>query len=339
MTQEYKIKCFDYIKKHTTIKVVAVIIVIFFIISLFVLAYVPWQQTAYGEGKVIALSPNEREQNVIAPISGRLGKWHVHDGSYVKKGEIIVDLLDIDPNLLVRLKNEKQAILLQQKAAKLALDTAKINVNRQQRLFEEGISSRRNYENARFEHIKYESQLAAIQIELTKINVKIARQKSQQVRAPLSGTIIRRMAGQESVLVNQGSVLAVLIPETTSRVATLWLLGNDIPLIRVGQHVRLQFEGWPAIQFSGWPSVAVGTFGGTVKVIDPTDNGRGKFRILVVPDKKNDWPGPKFLRQGIRVNGWVLLNRVHLWYELWRRFNGFPPVVDTPHDAVMSNQP
>ena len=39
------------------------------------------------------------------------------------------------------------------------------------------------------------------------------------------------------------------------------------------------------------------------------------------------WPGNRWLRQGVRANGWVLLQRVPLWYEVWRQLNGFPPVV------------
>jgi hypothetical protein len=93
-------------------------------------------------------------------------------------------------------------------------------------------------------------------------------------------------------------------------------------------HVRLQFEGWPAVQFTGWPSVAVGTFGGVVTLIDATDDGQGKFRIVVTPDPRDEpWPSGRYLRQGVRANGWVLLGQVTLGYELWRRFNGFPPVV------------
>ncbi len=91
----------------------------------------------------------------------------------------------------------------------------------------------------------------------------------------------------------------------------------------------MQFEGWPAIQFSGWPSVAVGTFGGEVVSVDSRDNGKGKFRVLVRPDPQDRaWPAERFLRQGVRANGWVLLNQVPLWFEVWRQLNGFPPVVD-----------
>jgi len=99
-----------------------------------------------------------------------------------------------------------------------------------------------------------------------------------------------------------------------------------MPLLHVEDPVRLQFEGWPAIQFVGWPSVAVGTFGGRLILLDATDDGTGKFRILVAPDPKDEaWPPRQYLRQGVRTNAWVLLRQVPLWFELWRQFNGFPP--------------
>ena len=34
------------------------------------------------------------------------------------------------------------------------------------------------------------------------------------------------------------------------------------------------------------------------------------------------------MRQGVRVNGWVLLRRVPLWFEVWRQMNGFPPALN-----------
>jgi hypothetical protein len=65
-----------------------------------------------------------------------------------------------------------------------------------------------------------------------------------------------------------------------------------------------------------------------VSLVDPTDSGNGRFRMLIVPDDNDDpWPDDRWLRQGVRAKGWVLLNRVRLWYELWRQLNGFPPVV------------
>ncbi|MCA9055996.1 MAG: toxin secretion protein, partial [Planctomycetaceae bacterium] len=48
----------------------------------------------------------------------------------------------------------------------------------------------------------------------------------------------------------------------------------------------------------------------------------------VQPDPTDaPWPDDRHLRQGVRANGWVLLDTVPLWWEVWRQLNGFPPVV------------
>ena len=53
---------------------------------------------------------------------------------------------------------------------------------------------------------------------------------------------------------------------------------------------------------------------------------------VILPDPNDlPWPGERFIRQGVRANGWVLLNRVRLGYELWRIFNGFPPIYLPSH--------
>jgi hypothetical protein len=49
---------------------------------------------------------------------------------------------------------------------------------------------------------------------------------------------------------------------------------------------------------------------------------------MVTPDPGDEpWPSTRFLRQGVRANAWVLLNRVSLGFEIWRQFNGFPPTL------------
>lgn len=321
------------VESSRTFKRLSALLSALFILCLTSLIFVPWQQTARGTGRVVAFSPSDRQQNIDAPVEGRLGKWFVHEGSIVKEGDPIVEIFDNDPDILSRLKVEREALLKRLNTARMAAETAKINVERQKDLFEKGISSRRAYELAELEYARYLTDEANSSAELSRIEVRVARQAMQSVKAPRAGTILRRMAGQESELVKAGDVLAVLVPETESRAVELWIDGNDIPLIEEGRRVRLQFEGWPAIQFSGWPSVAVGTFGGRVSFIDPTDNGYGKFRILVVPEPGERWPSARYLRQGVRANGWALLNQVTLGYELWRQFNGFPPALPENHAA------
>ena len=125
---------------------------------------------------------------------------------------------------------------------------------------------------------------------------------------------------------SQGQPLLVILPDTEKRSVELMVDGRDAPLINKGSQVRLEFEGWPAIQVPGWSRVRVGTFAGKVAFVDPTDNGMGNFRVMVVPDdKEQDWPEARFLRQGLNAKGWILLDNVTIGYEIWRVLNGFPP--------------
>ncbi len=285
----------------------------------------PWQQTAIGSGRVIAYSPNERRQEISAPIEGRVLRWDVLEGSKIKKGDPIVELVDNDPDLISRLRYEKEAIERRLEASKQGVITAKKNVARQETLFEKGLSAPLAVENARLNLNKYLVDEANSSAELARAQVKLARQMTQEVRAPIDGTILKLVAGQGGQLVKQGELLAILVPDTDSRAVEIWVDGRDMPLITKGRHVRLQFEGWPALQFSGWPSVAVGTFGGSIGFVDPADDGLGHFRTLVFQDKDAAWPDPSYLRQGVRVKGWILLDQVSVGFELWRLFNGFPP--------------
>lgn len=180
---------------------------------------------------------------------------------------------------------------------------------------------------------KTEGEINQKQNKLLELQGKATKQELQEVTAPRTGYIMD-LAVVEGMPVKPGEQLCRIVPKTDDLAVQVWVKGNDAPLIHKGDHVRLQFEGWPAVQFSGWPSVAVGTFGGTVNFVDPTDDGKGKFRIVVTPDEEQqDWPGHPYLRQGVRSNGWVLLDVVPLGYELWRRMNGFPPALKSAGEA------
>jgi len=298
------------------------------ILTLF-LSLTPWQQTVSGEGQVIAFDPSERMQSVDAPIDGRLAKWFVKEGSFVREGDPIVELTDNDPEILSRLRTEKRALEQRLSASRLSTNVARKNLERQQELFQQGLSAKRTVELAEIELARFLADESNSSAELARLEVRLARQSNQLITASRAGTILRRRAGEATDLVKAGEQIAVLVPDTASRAVEMWIDGNDMPLVSVGREVRLQFEGWPAIQFSGWPAVAVGSFPGVITLVDITQEGSGKFRILVGPKpdstESEQWPDTRYLRQGVRAHGWVLLERVTVGYELWRRFNDFPP--------------
>lgn len=408
----------DLVRSSGTRGTVARLLIVALVLVALALYLTPWQQTSTASGRVLAYVPEERQQNLEAPIEGRVLRWYVNEGSVVKQSDPIVELSDNDPDILQRLRVERDAIdarlsaalsrarslesrlvaleasrdsavtaadsrvrmaeqrvLSAEQALTLAeagLTTARLNAERQAALAASGLTSTRQLELADLERTRAETELERARValsaarnersalasdrqkvdtdasaaldearasqaaaeaevgsasaELARIEVRLARQSAQLVLAPRAGTVFRIVAnGHTGEIVKAGDVLATLVPDTTDRAVELLISGNDMPLVRPGAGVRLQFEGWPAVQFSGWPAVAVGTFGGEVSLVDAADAGAGKFRVLVTPRAGDAWPDPIYLRQGVRVLGWIQLGQVRLGYELWRQFNGFPP--------------
>jgi adhesin transport system membrane fusion protein len=250
-----------------------------------------------------------------------------------------------DDGLASQREMELAELAARQSSAKVASARAKLQAaqnklsQRRAWLRQVKASTDAEIENAEAALASAETDVASTDATLARLDVGISRQRAQTIQAPVDGTILRiigRLGGEQ---VDRGEVLAVIVPETQDRAVALYVDGNDAALVKPGSPVRLQFEGWPAVQFSGWPSVAVGTFGGKVAFVDPADDGRGDFRILIVPDPDDGpWPAASYLRQGVLAKGWVLLNQVSLGFEIWRQFNGFPPTTSPPPMAVTGEE-
>lgn len=293
--------------------------------AVFILFFVPWLQTAQGRGQVVALDPADRAQEVTALVPGRVDRWFVQDGQHVERGDPIARVIDVDPNFLSRLAAERAQVQAEIAAVRQAQAVAGIDVGRTRQLLAEGLAARRDYEQAQIKVADADAKLAESRAKLNRIDVQLNRQSAQLVRAPRDGRIQNLNAAAGGALVSAGTVLALVAPERVERAVELLMDGRDVPLLRPGRPVRLEFEGWPAIQFSGWPSVAYGFFDGRVRAIDATANAQGLFRILVEPAPgKPAWPDRRFVRLGGKVQGWVQGQTVSVGYELWRQLNDFP---------------
>lgn len=424
-----------------------------------VFAFAPWTQTAHGSGRAVAFNPVQRPQFVVSPIEARIKKWHVMEGTVVRAGDLLVELVDNDPQILERLK--EQLLLAEQRLAlaegrvndlenrirfvdsergaqlaaadaEILRAEAQINVVEFQKLQAEDNRDREKlaYDRAvklntskagvlvsddAVEEAKRKSQVAERQVPLVdkqlkqarnalevatrqreatdkrtsalmetekaalkaaqaeaaavkqqenQFKIQVERQQNQNVYAPADGTIFRVVANADAGggLVRPGERLAMLVPNvnpggwvnalpparvaaggglavatvpltTTDApgiVAELYIDGNDLPLVSDSeenpQRVLVQFEGWAAVQFASYPDAAVGTFEGVVHLVDrAADPATGRFRILVKPAPGAQWPAEQLLRQGVRAQGWVIINKVTVGYEVWRLLNGFPP--------------
>lgn len=89
--------------------------------------FLPWTQNISGSGSVTTLKPDQRPQTVHNAIAGRIEKWYVKEGDFVKKGDTILFISEIkedylDPNLV---GNTKQQV----DAKKLAVESYGDKVN------------------------------------------------------------------------------------------------------------------------------------------------------------------------------------------------------------------
>ncbi|MBC7390392.1 MAG: HlyD family efflux transporter periplasmic adaptor subunit [Opitutaceae bacterium] len=397
----------------------------FLMLVLFLCLFLPWQQSTESYGKVTALNPQDRPQSVQTVIAGRIEKWMIMEGDYIKKGDTILVLSEVkekfmDPDLLKRtdeqikskeisIESKKQKIQSLQKQLsaiksglilslektenkliqakmKIESDSAELvsskadliiserQYDSQKGLYDKGFkslteleqrslklqqskakvtsalnklaSTRNEYINAEIElnsvRAEYTDKISKAESELNSTQADIydtessigkmrvdysglqVRNGNYAVKAPQDGYILKASKEGIGETVKEGEEVLTIMPINNSMAVELYVKPMDMPLLYKGCPVRVQFDGWPALVFSGWPNSSVGTFGGLVRVVDKVATKDGKFRMLVVPDPRED-PWPEKVRIGTGANGWAMLNNVLLCYELWRQFNGFPP--------------
>jgi multidrug resistance efflux pump len=200
--------------------------------------------------------------------------------------------------------------------------SAKLELDRTQAEYADKISKAESeLSNTRAEAYETEADISKAHNEYVNTEVRFGQ---YQILAPQDGYIVRALKAGIGETVKEGDAICTIMPETVDMAVEMYVRAMDIPLLSKGRKVRIQFDGWPALQFSGWPSVSVGTFGGEILAIDYVNSKPGEFRILVIPDR-NDERWPSQLRMGSGTKGWVMLDNVPVWYELWRQLNGFPP--------------
>lgn len=302
------------------------LLLLFIVLSVVVLYFTPWVQTAQGSGEVNTLDPRDRTQAISALVAGQIQTWHVREGQRVAAGDPIVTLIDTDKALVERLQNQLAATRQRHQANLSAVEKAESNLQRQRGLLAQGLVSQRDVEMVEIRLEDLRAKAASTEAAVSEISVSLARQSTQTKVAPQDGTILRLLSAGNATFVTPGDVLAWFIPDGVERSVVIKVSGLDAPLVTQGRKVRLQFEGWPVFQFSGWPGTAVGTFGGIVQFVEPVADERGRFNVWIKPDETDHpWPNENFVRLGSRVRGWVLLEEVKLGYEMWRQLNNFPP--------------
>lgn len=86
----------------------------FILIAGIITLFLPWTQNIKVKGNVSSLYQSQRPQQLNSPIPGRIIKWNVKNGDYVKKGDTLLQLSEIkddylDPMLVQRTEEQVEA--------------------------------------------------------------------------------------------------------------------------------------------------------------------------------------------------------------------------------------
>jgi adhesin transport system membrane fusion protein len=400
-------------------------IVLGLFIASIAMLFVPWTQNIQAKGYVTTLYPEDRPQVINSIIAGKITKWYVKEGDFVRVGDTILTIGEVkteylDPELVLRAKQqmeskigsvdsynskissldkqlkafdnlrilkEKQALnkLKQSKlkvisdsndliAFQAQLTTEKKQLKRTEELHHQGLKSLTEVETKRLKVQEWTAKVIAqenklltsqndvlnARVEISNVeneyNEKLAKTESDQfsalsdkfesaanaaklqneysnyvirkglyvIRAAQTGYVTKLIRSGIGETIKEGEQLVTIMPHKYNLAVEFYIDPVDYPLVKKGEKVQMQFDGWPAIFFSGWPNTTYGTFTGEIYAIDNYISENGQYRILVKPyEQVKKWP--KEIRVGGGAKTFVLLHDVPIWYELWRKMNGFPP--------------
>jgi membrane fusion protein, multidrug efflux system len=131
----------------------------------------------------IAAIPNE-DVKVSALVAGRVNSVTVAEGDTVRQGQVIAEL---DRQPLVDQRRQASAAVEQ---AKAQLENARLNLQRNEQLFQRGIAAGKEVEDARTALAAAQSALEQADAALNTAERNVER---ASVRSPISGQVVKRM--------------------------------------------------------------------------------------------------------------------------------------------------
>ena len=213
---------------------------------------------------------------------------------------------------------------------------ARIEIERLKAEYAEKLSkTRSDLATASSNRFEAEGEVAKIQNTLANYT---SRATLGYVLAPQSGFINKAIKGGIGETFKEGDQLVSIMPDNYQMAVETYVRPIDMPLIKVGEKARIEFDGWPAIVFSGWPNVSYGTYGAKVVAIENFISDNNLYRVLLAPDP-DDHPWPNEVRIGSGARTIALLNNVPIGYEIWRQLNGFPPEYYKPEATKIPKLP
>ncbi len=149
-------------------------------LGLFIILFLPWQQNIETKGTITALNPQDRPQSVPTFIAGRIEKWYISEGEFVKKDDTIAVISEIkdkflDPQILSRFLLQIQA-----KKQSIQAKNAKIDaLNQQLAALQNGLQMSLNKAKNKFDQASYKVRNDSIELLAQLTDYQISQRQYQ----------------------------------------------------------------------------------------------------------------------------------------------------------------
>ena len=162
-----------------------------FLLLLAAILFLPWTQIIRSKGSVTSLFQEQRPQKIYSPIAGKISKWWVKEGDFVKKGDTLAKITEIkedylDPNLVPRTQEQLNA-----KKSYLEFYAQKVQANQAQ------ITNLKSSKTIKLEQLKNK---------IAQINQKLVGEKAELEAASNEALLIKDQFERNRKMFQEGLI-------------------------------------------------------------------------------------------------------------------------------------
>jgi multidrug resistance efflux pump len=164
---------------------------LFIFIAGIITLFLPWTQNIKVKGNVSSLYQEQRPQQLNSPIPGKIIKWYVKNGDYVKKGDTILQLSEIKEDYLDPLLVERTQLQVNAKKGVRDYYSAKVGTTNSQL---QALNSARDL------------KLNQLTIKISQLNNKLAGEQAELAAAQNELKLSEDQFGRQKKMYDEGLV-------------------------------------------------------------------------------------------------------------------------------------
>ena len=230
-----------------------------FIVLLLIILFLPWTQNIRAKGTVTTLRQEQRPQQMNTIIPGKIAKWHVKEGDFVKPGDTIVQLAEIkddylDPALVNRTKEQLTA-------KELSVDyyKSKVDVTRSQiGALNAAMDLKQNQLQNKMQQLRLKVQSDSMELIAANNDLKIADVQYKRQKALFDSGLVSLTQLEQRNQVHQNAMAKKVSAENKLAAAQQDLTITQIEMNSVEQEFAEKISKAQGDQFQSLSQIATG---------------------------------------------------------------------------------